>query len=112
MNKKKFSNNQENHIAKVLGGKKVANSGATPFNKGDVITDLFVIECKTKTKESKSMNIQKDWIDTIKTESFAMGRAFSAVAFNFGGLHNNENYYIIDEELFKMLHQMLEDKYK
>ena len=29
-----FSNKQEKHIAKELGGKQTANSGATPFYKG------------------------------------------------------------------------------
>ena len=34
-----YSNKQEKHIAKELGGKKVPNSGATAFNKGDVVLD-------------------------------------------------------------------------
>ena len=32
-----YSNKQEKKVAKTLGGKKVANSGATAFHKGDVI---------------------------------------------------------------------------
>jgi len=34
-----FSNRQEKKVAKRVGGKQVSNSGATAFNKGDVVTD-------------------------------------------------------------------------
>ncbi len=58
--------------------------------------------------EKKSMSIKRDWIDTIKEEAFGMGKPHWAIAFNFGGLDNPENFYIIDERLFKQLREYLE----
>jgi len=109
MNTRKYSKNQESRVAKSLKGKRQANSGATPFFKGDVITDQFCIECKTATTEKQSMSIKRDWIDKLKEEAFAMGKPYWALAFNFGGLNNPENFYIIDEKLFKLLQTYLEE---
>ena len=109
MNTRKYSKNQESRVAKNLKGKRQANSGATPFFKGDVVTEQFCIECKTAMKERQSMSIKKDWIDGIKEESFAMGKPYWSIAFNFGGLDNPENYYVIDEKLFLRLIHYLEE---
>ena len=92
MNTRKYSNLQERRIAKKLQGKKQLNSGATMFAKGDVITDNFLVECKTKIKDSKSISIQK--------ECFAMRKPYWAISFSFG---DNEDYFIINEKLFKQL---------
>ena len=96
-----YSSKQEKKVAKVLNGKKVANSGATAFEKGDVTTDLFLLECKTCAEEKKSFSIKKDWIEKNKEEAFSMGKSYSALVFNFGP--DSENYYVIDEKLFKLL---------
>ncbi len=109
MNNKQFSNKQEKQVAKKVGGKKQPNSGATAFQKGDVRNDLFLIECKTATTEKESFSIKKEWLQKIKEEAFALRCPFSALAFNFGGLSNNENFYIIDEKLFNQFQQYLED---
>lgn len=103
-----FSSKQEKQVAKILGGKVVPNSGATDFRKGDVTTNLFNIECKTATTEKKSFSIKQEWIDKQREEMFAMGQTHWALAFNFGGLNPAENFYIIDEQLFKRLHDMLQ----
>lgn len=95
-----YSKKQENMVAKAVGGKRVANSGATPFYKGDVTTDGFLIECKTTTATSKaSFSIKKVWLEKNKEEAFAMGKRHNALAFQFG--ENEPNYYIIDEKQFK-----------
>lgn len=107
MNNKKYSKAQEKKVAKTLKGKVQANSGATPFYKGDVVTSNFLIECKTATTEKKSMSIKKEWIEKIKEEAFAMGVTNWAICFNFGGLYNNENLYIINEQNFKTLMEHL-----
>lgn len=101
-----FSNKQEKRVAKTVKGKKVANSGATDFNKGDVTTDRFLIECKTCITDKKSFSIKKEWLDKNKEETFAMGKDYSALAFNFGP--DSEDYYVIDEKLFKRLVNYLE----
>lgn len=109
MNTRKFSKNQENNVAKSLKGKRQPNSGATHFFKGDVVTEDFCIECKTATTEKESMSIKRDWIEKLKEETFAVGKSYWAVAFNFGGLRNKENYYIIDEQLFRQLTKYLKE---
>lgn len=110
MNTRKYSKAQESRVAKKLNGKRQPNSGATAFMKGDVKTNQFCIECKTAMTEKQSMSIKRDWIDKIKEEAFAMGKPYWAVAFNFGGLGDLENFYIIDESLFKQLQTYLEEE--
>lgn len=107
MNTRKYSSSQEKKVAKKVGGKQVANSGATAFHKGDVRTNQFLIECKTSTKEVKSVRIQKDWLDKIDEEAFAMNKPYSALAFDFGG-YESEQYFIINESLFRQLQTYLE----
>lgn len=101
MNTRKYSNEQEKTVAKNLKGKKVINSGATKYAKGDVSTKNFLIECKTAVTEKESFSIKKEWITEIKEEAFAMNKEKWAIVFNFGGLENKENYYIISEKDFK-----------
>lgn len=100
-----YSKQQEKKVAKSLGGKRQANSGATPFQKGDVITDQFLIECKTKTKDCKSFTIKEDWLLKNEEEAFAMGRD-SALCFDFGP-SANKRYYIISERMFEVLQSLL-----
>lgn len=106
-----FSNKQEKHVAKAIGGKQVANSGATKFSKGDVRSDTWLIECKTKTSPSQSMSIKKEWIDKNEEEAFAMGKPHSALCFSFGDLHNDKQYYILNETEFKRFLE-LEERYE
>ena len=102
-----YSNNQEKQVAKAVGGKKTVNSGATAFQKGDVTNSLFLIECKTCIEQKKSFSIKKEWLEKNKEEMFEMGKSYNALAFNFGP--DTENYYIIDERLFKLLNELLSE---
>ncbi len=97
-----YSNKQEKAVAKAIGGRQTVNSGATPFQKGDVIADEWLIECKTKTKNSKSFTIQEDWLLKNEEEAFAMGKNNSALCFDFGPAAN-KRYYVIGERLFQLL---------
>lgn len=107
MNTRKYSKKQEAQVAKALGGKRQPNSGATPFMKGDVVSKHFCIECKTATTEKASFSIKREWLDKLQEECFAIGKPFWALAFNFGGLGNKQNFYIINEQLFKQLQEYL-----
>ena len=100
-----YSSRQEKRIAKAIGGRVTANSGAPKFTAGDVINNLFLIEAKTKTSESKSFSIKKEWLDKNKEEAFAMNKRYNALCFDFG---DNERYYVIDEKTFKVLNELLE----
>lgn len=96
-----YSSRQEKTVAKAVGGKVQKNSGATDFAKGDVITsgkNSFLLECKTKTTNSKSISIKKEWFEKNKQECLLTGTPHQAVVFNFGP--GEENHYVIDEYLF------------
>ena len=100
-----YSNQQERKVAKAVGGKQTANSGATAFSKGDVRTKSFLIECKTCTEPRKSFSLKEEWFEKNKEEAFAMHKDYSAVAFDFGA---GDRYYVIDEDLFRKLVNYLE----
>lgn len=100
-----FSNKQEKHIAKKVGGKQTSNSGATPFYKGDVTTDDWLFEAKTKTKDSDSFTIKREWFKKNKEEAFAMGKTYSAVVIDFG---DGEQHYILDEATFLQMKEVFE----
>ena len=96
-----YSKKQEDAIAKRFGGNRVKNSGATQFAKGDVSLDNILLEAKTKTTNASSITIQKEWLLKNDKEALFMGKPYSALAFNFGP--NENNYYIINEEMFELL---------
>ena len=98
-----FSSRHEKRVAKAVKGRTVPNSGAPLFVAGDVYTDDWLFECKTKTSPSKSITIHKEWIEKNEEEAFAMGKNHSAVVFSFGDLHNPVNYYILSETEFLQL---------
>lgn len=96
-----FSDKQEKSVMKAVGGRQTKNSGATLFDKGDVIMsgkNGFLLECKTKTTPSSSISIKKDWFEKNKQECLLTGTPHQAVVFNFGP--DEPNHYIIDEYLF------------
>lgn len=105
-----YSNKQEDQVAKSLGGKTTKNSGATLFQKGDLTLDNWLIEAKTKTSNSESMSIKKEWLSKNLSESLFMGKKYNALVFSFGP--DEDNYYIIDEYLFKELVYYLDNKEK
>lgn len=104
-----YSNKQEKQVAKAIGGRKTANSGATKWSKGDVVSSQFLIECKTHTEFRNSFTIKKEWIDKNNEEAFQMGKHYSALAIDFG---DGENHYLINERLFKQLINYLEEEIK
>ena len=98
-----FSSRQEKSVAKTIGGKVVPNSGAIQFGAGDVQLDDWLVECKTKTSPSKSMSIQREWLEKNEEEAFSLGKNHSVLCFDFGDLHNSQRYYILSEREFKRL---------
>ncbi len=106
-----FSDKQEKSVAKAVSGTQTKNSGATAFQKGDVLTnggESFLLECKTKTTHSDSISIKKEWFEKNKQEMVFQGKKHQAVVFNFGP--DEENHYIIDEYLFQELLEYLQSK--
>lgn len=103
-----YSKKQETAIANATSGSRTPNSGATAWSKGDVLTDKFLLEAKTKTSHSETITIRKDWFTKNTEEAVFMGKPYSAIVFNFGP--DEENHYIIDESLFQELLEYLNDK--
>lgn len=101
-----YSGKQEKRIAKAVGGTIVPNSGAIKFGAGDVRTDKWLFEAKTKTSESQSFSVKKSWLDKNKEEMFAMGKEYSALVFDFG---DGNNYYVLDEKTFLEMKDALEN---
>ena len=107
-----FSDKQEKEVAKMLDGNQTPNSGATGFVKGDVILDnLMLIECKTKTKESNSFSINKNWIEKNELERKEMQLPYSCLAIKFNPDDNySGNYFVINSKLMKMLVEHLKEE--
>lgn len=108
MNTRKYSIAQEKEVASEFGGRRIANSGATLFQKGDVILKeaRILIECKTKVKPSERFTIDKKWLIKNKEEAFGMGMNpnRSTLCFNFG---DGDNYFIISSEFFNEVLNLL-----
>lgn len=104
-----YSERQEKMVAKKIGGKAVPNSGAATFVAGDVVTKDWLIECKTKTSDSKSFTIKEEWLLKNEEEAFAMGKNNSALVFDFGP-NANKRYYVISERLFQTLQNYMEEE--
>ena len=102
-----YSSKQEEYVANLLGGKKVSNSGATNFAKGDLVTDNWLFECKTTTKPKTSFSIKKDWIDKNFIERVEMGKPYSAIVYQYE--EDGTNYFVLDETTFKKLYERFED---
>ena len=107
-NTRSYSSKQEKSVAKAVGGKTTANSGATPWQKGDITSDKVLYECKTCTKDQASFSIKKEWIEKNRQEMLFMDKDYSVIVFNFGP--DQENYYIIDELTFQELIEYIESK--
>ena len=103
-----YSDKQEKKVAKAIGGRQTANSGATDFSKGDVTTDNWLIECKTATSEKQSFSIKREWLKKNREEAFSMGKDYNALVFDFGD--NGERYYIVDEKTFKLLKEVSDER--
>ena len=94
-----FSDKQENHIAKVTGGRVQSNSGGTKFGGGDVHTDKFIIEAKTPTKEQNSFTIKKEWFQKLYEQTYEQGKLEGALAFRFSP-DDRTDMYVLNERQF------------
>lgn len=102
-----FSERHEESVCKALGAHRQPNSGAAKFNKGDTITDQFLIECKTCMSEKESFSIKKEWIEKNRKEAFQIGKPYHALCFNFGP--GSQNLYVINESLMAKLVEVIEE---
>lgn len=99
-----YSERQEQQIVKVLGGRQTTNSGAGRWEKSDILIGNVLIEAKTLMTPQISHSIKKVWLETLKENAFAVNKN-GVLAFNFGP--DEENFYIINEDLMKRLLELL-----
>ena len=99
MSTRNFSDIQEQHIARVTGGKTQSNSGGTRFGGGDVHTEHFLIEAKTPTTKKSSFSIKNEWITKMQEQTFEQGKEECALAFRFDP-DAHEDFYIVSERQF------------
>jgi len=108
MSTRDVSTAQEKRIAKAIGARRTANSGATKFDKGDLtIGQDWLIEAKTLMTPKKSISIKKEWLEKLKGEMYATGKNYRALCFDFGD--EKDRYYVIDENLFIQLKEFLNE---
>lgn len=101
------SSKQEKAIAKSLNARRTTNSGATKFDKGDLyVGQEWLIEAKTCMQPKKSFSIKQEWLQKMKEEQFATNKMYSALCFDFGD--EGQRYYIINENTFKQLIELLD----
>ena len=90
----KESRKQEDRLAKVVGGKRVAASGAFWSRKGDVRSAELLIEAKWTGK--KQFTLRHDVLKKVLLEATLAGRT-PVLAVSFEG---HDNYIILTEEDF------------
>lgn len=78
--RKRKSKQYERRVAKKLGGRRHALSGASDKDKGDFSTDLLLGEHKYTGK--KSLSIKRDWLEKVAIEAIA-SRKTPVFAFTF-----------------------------
>jgi len=54
-----------------------------------------------------SFSIKKDWLIKMKEEQFACNKSYSALCFDFGD--EGSRYYIIDEQTFKQVMELMKE---
>jgi hypothetical protein len=97
----KQSQKHEKRIAKAVGGKTMAASGAFWSGKGDVRSDDLLIEHKWTGK--KSFSLKADVLEKIVTEAMIDSRMPV-----LGISLNNNNYVLLTEDDFLEMREKLQ----
>lgn len=95
-----YSRLQEEKVANYLGGTLTPNSGAK-HKKGDILLSDTIVECKTRTKQSISHTIKKEWVLDLVKECIEMGKQHWAIVFDFGTQKLNEQFVVIPIDDYK-----------
>lgn len=93
-----YSNLQESRIAEYLGWRRVAASGARPFDKGDIASDEYAGECKThKSHDIYAIFYLFDW---GKITSEAMSPSRRPVLFTDNGTQKTDKTFCMIDRKF------------
>lgn len=94
---------QENRVARKLGGRRQRGSGSSDYAKGDVKTENFLIECKQT--EKKSLSVKGDWLSKITREAMASGKT-PALSIEIKGIEDRlveRDWVAVPMSVFKRL---------
>lgn len=94
METKKVSLEQEERVARIFNGRRTPQSGGGKWKKGDVLSEQFLVECKTSLTPKPSYCIKRDILNKADEERREMGKSFYALAFTFG---DTQDYFVIDK---------------
>jgi len=97
------SDRHEASVARAMGGHRTPQSGGNSFIKGDVVSDDWIFECKTKATQTDGITIKKDWMKKLEEERKQSRKSFAALSINFG---DNDNFYILDESTMQYLKRL------
>lgn len=103
MSTKDFSSTQEHKVAEFLGEEfhVVAGSGANSAHPGDVVSEHYIIECKTHTtKDYKIIFNHKVW-DKIKQEAISQ-RKTPVLVTDDGSQDISKTWIIMDNKMMPL----------
>jgi len=93
---------QEKRTAKSLKAQLRAGSGNSMYAKGDVISENFLIECKTT--EKKSIRITAQWLDKISHEAMVEEKHPALVfSMDFNSNITDKDWIAIPMSVFKKM---------
>ena len=98
---KEVSVEQEERVAKLIGGSRTPRSGGGAWKKGDVLSDDWFAECKTTVKPSLSYSVNKAVLDKADHERAEMHKQYGALAFTLG--EDREDYFVINSRTLKAI---------
>lgn len=97
---KKVSIKQEERVARLFSGNRTPQSGGGKWKKGDVLSEDFLIECKTTLSVRTSYSVSRSILDKADEERREMNKPFYALAFTFG---TEEDFFVVDTKAMKYL---------
>lgn len=89
------------NLSQIMNARQQMASGSVWFAKGDVTTENFLIEAKTRAKKSKQITLKKEWLDKIAEEAVVAGK-IPVLAISFG---DGRDFFILSTEDFLSLVQ-------
>lgn len=103
---KKVSVRQEERVAKLFNGQRTPQSGGGKWKKGDVLSQNFLIECKTSISPKSSYSVSREVLCKADEERREMGKPFYALAFTFG---DEEDFFVVDKRTMLYLLSNIEE---
>lgn len=92
---KRASLAQEERVARLFTGKRTPQSGGGKFVLGDVISEDFLVECKTSVTVKDSYSVKREILKKADEQRREMGKELYALAFSFG---DEEDFFVLNKK--------------